>query len=59
MNEPTKESVRCSAALGYLRLVWGQLVDAGCGKQFKERMMSIASDIKLALGGKEKDGQDV
>lgn len=55
-DERSKE--RCSTALGHLRLAWGQLADAGVEEQFKARMMSIASDIKTALGGEERDGFD-
>ena len=58
METPDKRKERCSTALGYLRLAWRELEDAGVQEQFKERMVSIASDIKLALGGEERDGLD-
>lgn len=58
MSETGDPKERCSVALGHLRLVWAQLVDAGVQEQFKARMMAIAADIKLALGGEERDGFD-
>ena len=48
---------RCTAALKCMRNAWRFLEDAGVAEQFKERMMSIATDIKAALG-KEADGMD-
>lgn len=49
---------RCTAALIYMRKTWRLLEDAGVAEQFKGRMMNIATDIKAALCGKEKNGYD-
>ena len=58
MNERRDPKERCSTALGHLRLVWAELVDGGCAERFREPMTRLTSDIKLALGGEEKDGFD-
>jgi hypothetical protein len=44
---------RCAAALAHLRAAWKLMEDAGVAEPFKERMMSIATDTKAAMGGKE------
>lgn len=49
---------RCSAAIEHMRDAYRLLEDAGVAEPFRHRMMELATEIKSALGNKEKDGFD-
>lgn len=55
-RDDTDRRARCSAALAHLRAAYRLLEDAGTAEQFKERMMSIATDIKAAMGKESEIG---